>query len=66
MGHDLAKLSWDLQLMADPSQGFVRLPGSGAANRVDLVFVGDGYKAAQLDTYAERVDLMVAGSYNFV
>ncbi len=39
------------------------LPGSVPANRVDLVFVGDGYKALQLDAYAARVDAMVAGMF---
>ena len=47
------------------SAGSVPGPPDGVApeNRVDLVFVGDGYKAAQLDTYAQRVDAMVAGLF---
>ena len=46
---------------ADPSPTYQTVRDSGpSANRVDLVFVGDGYTAGELDTtYAGHVDEMV-------
>jgi argininosuccinate lyase len=67
LGHDLAKLSWDLQLMADPSQGFVRLPGNVATGssimpqkkNPDVLELTRG-NAGVLQSYLDRV-LLVAG-----
>ncbi len=37
--------------------------GPGSGNRVDLVFVGDGYRANQLGAYQNHVSTMVAGFF---
>jgi hypothetical protein len=39
-------------------------PTANQANRVHLVFVGDGYTAAQLGTYASQVDSISASFFN--
>ena len=38
-------------------------PSGAVGARLDLVFVGDGYRANQLDTYAQRVDEIVDGLF---
>lgn len=39
------------------------LSGSAPPNRLDLVFVGDGYRNPQLDTYADHVDNLVSSLF---
>ncbi|MFN0241622.1 MAG: M64 family metallopeptidase [Planctomycetota bacterium] len=40
--------------------------GGNPANRIDFVFVGDGYTSAQLGTYATHVNNVVAAFFNRV
>jgi len=50
-------LGWVLLCLASPCRAYVALLDSGpASNRVDIVFVGDGYTADQLPTYAQHAD----------
>lgn len=49
---------------ADPASGTRSIATGAADNRVDLVFVGDGYTAADMPTYVSHVDSAVAGMFD--
>src|SRR5690606_2523337 len=52
------------RLAARPALAETIVPAMNPANRIDLVFVGDGYTADEMDVYAEHVDLQAAGFFS--